>query len=397
MGSSKDDILMQRAQDTPHQSSEKAAPRTIQVRSNQIRNAYAVILCCAHYQFAAGEPSDIRRAVGGDVNWSYLSKLATTQGVEPLVYQTLQETSADLLPPDVKTDIRKYQRSIKIRNAFIIRELGRVLQLLEREGIPALVLKGPVLAKVAYGDVNLRRYVDIDVLIPPEHLVAAESTLLRNDYTLFDKVSRLGPYRRALYHYLSQQRAFRRGNGTFNIDLHTHIMPPGMPYTVPFSELWERSEQMAFGSDVHARHFTVEDILLVLCFHGAKNQWSALKHVYDVAALIASVELDWHTVTERARRVRAERMLGLGLLLVQRMVGSPIPSRVLRVLDLPDALRAAASRLEARMKNRESNQQVSLSYGERVKLYLLLQDTVVNKCRYVLYSAARNIWDVWIK
>jgi hypothetical protein len=297
----------------------------------------------------------------------------------------------------VKNDIKEYQRSVTIRNTFIIRELGRVLQLLDDDGIPALVLKGPVLAKVAYGDVNLRRYLDIDVLIERKHLNAAESTLLQNGYTLFNKVSRLGPYRRAIFQYLSQQRAFRRGNGTFNLDLHTRLMPPGMPYTVPFEELWERSEQMAFGSGVHVQRFTAEDALLVLCFHGAKNQWSALKHVYDVAALITSVDLDWNTVADRAQRVQAERILGLGLLLVQRMVGSAIPPEVLEQLDLPDALREAAPKLEARMKRRESNQPVSLSYTERVKLYLLLQDTLANKCRYALFSAARNVWDKWLK
>jgi hypothetical protein len=138
-------------------------------------------------------------------------------------------------------------------------------------------------------------------------------------------------------------------------------------------------------------------MLILLCYHGAKNQWSAFKHVYDVAALTVSADLDWDMVTERAQRVHAERMLGLGLLLVQRLAGDSIPPGVLSRLDIPEALRDVAPQLEAHMKRRGSNKRVSLSYTERVRLYLLLQDTVPNKLRYMLFSAARNVWDAWIK
>jgi hypothetical protein len=70
---------------------------------------------------------------------------------------------------------------------------------------------------------------------------------------------------------------------------------------------------------------------------------------------------------------------------------------VLSRLDIPEALRDVAPQLEAHMKRRGSNKRVSLSYTERVRLYLLLQDTVPNKLRYMLFSAARNVWDAWIK
>ena len=372
-------------------------PRTIKVKASQIDNAYAVLLAIARYQFGEGTAADVRQAVDTDINWPYLSKLATAQAVEPLTYHSLQQTSADLLPPEVASHIDAYQQSLKVRNNFIIQELGRVTQLLEENDIPVLVLKGPVLANVAYGSVNLRRYVDIDVLIQCNDLDAAESALSDHGYELFDKVSRLGPYRRAMYHYLAQQRAFRRGNGMFNLDVHTRLMPPGMPYTVPFSELWGRSERVVFGQGVHAQRLATEDILLILCYHGAKNQWSSLKHVFDIAALITSADLQWDVVARRAQRVHAERILGLGLLMAQRMVGCTVPPALTTPPRVPEALREAASRLGARLKRRQSGQTMPLTYTERVKLYLLLQDTWTSKLRYTLFSAARNVWDAWIK
>lgn len=372
-------------------------PRTIEVKASQIDNAYAVLLAIARHQYGDGTAAGVRQAADADINWPYLSKLASAQAVEPLTYHTLRQTSADLLPPEITSHIDAYQQSLNVRNNFIIQELGRITRLLEAKSVPMLVLKGPVLAQVAYGNVNLRRYVDIDVLIQREDLEVAEEALSDHGYELFDKVSRLGPYRRAVYQYLAQQRAYRRGNGLFNLDLHTRLMPPGMPYTVPFSELWARSASLRFDQGVRAQRLASEDILLILCYHGAKNQWSSLKHVFDIAALIASVDLQWDVIAQRAKRVHAERILGLGLLMAHKMVGCAVPQALIAAPRVPEALGEAASRLEVRLRRRQSGRSMPLSYAERVKLYLLLQDTWANKLRYMLFSAARNVWDTWIK
>ena len=44
-------------------------------------------------------------------------------------------------------------------------ELQRVMEVLGATGVPVLALKGPALAVQAYGDVSLRSYGDVDVLV----------------------------------------------------------------------------------------------------------------------------------------------------------------------------------------------------------------------------------------
>jgi hypothetical protein len=53
----------------------------------------------------------------------------------------------------------------------------RVLDLLARRGIRALPLKGTTLAEAVHGDASMRRSVDIDVLVPPDALLAAADAL----------------------------------------------------------------------------------------------------------------------------------------------------------------------------------------------------------------------------
>jgi hypothetical protein len=68
-----------------------------------------------------------------------------------------------------------------------VRELGRthelttlaLLEALEGAGIPALALKGSVLARELYGDVGVRTAGDIDILVAPGHLSGAVEVVAR--------------------------------------------------------------------------------------------------------------------------------------------------------------------------------------------------------------------------
>lgn len=55
--------------------------------------------------------------------------------------------------------------------------LGHVRGLLEREGIPSLALKGPMLARAAHGDPALRASADLDVLVSLRDLERAAQSL----------------------------------------------------------------------------------------------------------------------------------------------------------------------------------------------------------------------------
>jgi hypothetical protein len=332
-----------------------------------------------------------------------------------LVYHVLSQTSHDLLPAEVQADIQAYRRRATIRNTFAVDELCRVVQALEAQDVPVLAIKGPVLATVAYGDVHLRRYTDLDLLVADRHLPEAEECLRKQGYTPFTKVQRLGPVRKTLYHVLSGQRPFRKGGGTFNVDLHTQLMPPGLSYPASFAALYDRSTPVTLTprstsprsttlrdersrnqeADRRVRRLSPEDMLQVLCFHGVKNQWGGLKYVWDIAALIASRPLHWPTVVERAHDAQAERIVGMGLQLARRVGGAPVPNEVHRELALPGPLRDLVDTLATHFT--ESTHKLALSYGERIRFYLLLQSTLWNKARYVLYSAARNVWSAWIK
>ena len=69
-----------------------------------------------------------------------------------------------------------------------------------------------------------------------------------------------------------------------------------------------------------------EDLLLLLCFHGGKHGWEKLIWLADVAELVVShPHLDWEYVLDQSRRAGGLRMLLLGVVLANRLLGTSIP------------------------------------------------------------------------
>lgn len=375
-------------------SSSRAPQRSVQPPTSHVspgRIASEIVTCCAQTDMESNQRSRVRKlARQYAIDWQQVLDLAGLHRVHPLVGRNLKQLVAARLPAQVHERIDHFDRVASIHNTFLLEELGRLQRWFEEQGIPSLALKGPGLAKVAYGDVHLRQYSDIDLLIPPEHFDTAERMLLQGDYEHYRKLKNIGGLRKRFYLYLSQQSPFKRGNGVFTLDLHTRIMPPGYRYPVRFDALWERARRIDLGS-VEVWGCAQEDMLHLLCFHGIKNQWRVLKHVCDVAELIrACPDMDWKGVIARAEEGRFQHVLSLGLCLAHKTFGVDLPSSVQTYAEQDEAVRAAADKLIQVLQERGEGRE--LSYRERVEVLFAALHSMPNKLRYVAYSALRNTW-----
>src|SRR5437870_3000271 len=161
-------------------------------------------------------------------------------------------------------------------------ELLSLLELFEADGIPAAPFKGPVLAAVLYGDVALREFVDLDILVRRRDVGRATDVLLSRGYR--PEVPVEAGHEAALlasgYHY-----PLRRDDG-LAVELHWNLAPREFPYPLDAEEVWTRLRPVPLGGrTVHT--LGAEDLLLFLCAHGAKHCWWRRQWVADVAELIA--------------------------------------------------------------------------------------------------------------
>jgi hypothetical protein len=204
------------------------------------------------------------------------------------------------------------------RNAALTRALKEVVVALAAKGIAAIPFKGPVVARLAYGDPALRRYRDLDILVREKDAVAACDTLAAIG---FRATTALTPAQmRAFRRYSGQDIVFR---GDVAVEPHWALAPRTLALDIDYDGLWTRAREIDLdGQPMFC--FGAEDLVTVLCLHGSKEQWTRLLWIADLAHMIAaSPALDWPALLARARAQGFLRMVLIALVLAREAIALP--------------------------------------------------------------------------
>jgi len=284
------------------------------------RPEHELLLLCAH----RGSPPTIRERVAALArarnDWDYLFLLARRHSVLPLLYKGLE--NVDGVHVDFRAKLRDEFRKNATRNTLLAGELARLARLFEAEGLPLLAYKGPALAQQAFGDITLRRYVDLDVIVRHGDARRAGELLQSHGYS---KPEGLTASHEQFLLRRQHNLAYTRDGGLMIVELHWEVAPAHFA-AVPIGEgVWARASAVnLFGTEVRCP--SPEDLLLALAVHGTKHLWERLAWVCDVAALVNSqTDFDWPYVQRRAREARVERMLSLVLRLARGLAGAELP------------------------------------------------------------------------
>jgi len=211
--------------------------------------------------------------------------------------------------------------------------------LFEGHEIPAIPFKGPALAFCVYRNIALRQFGDLDILVPRQNVLRAKSLLLSQGY---EPLLHLTP---------GQERSLLRSHCEYELvqmhsglcaEIHWRFSPRHFLFPLDYEQVRERLEPAPlFG--VRTQTLSPEDLLLVLCAHGAKHLWERLMWICDVAELIRTRKgINWGSVIEKARSLGSERMLFLGLLLANSLLEAPLPKEVLHEINASSSLRSLA-------------------------------------------------------
>ena len=204
-----------------------------------------------------------------------------------------------------------------------------MISALRRPGVSAIAIKGPVWATLCYGNLGLRTFGDLNLLIAPSELSTAWSYLEEQGFA--PRFSLSAASRARLLRSDSAQLAFATADGQRQIDLHWSWyllarvirLRPGM--TDPFAR---RSAVRLGATEVPT--LSLEATLLFLMLHGMKHQWQSLLWLADVAELLRRrTELNWNEVMAWSARPGRKRLIDVSLALVNGLLGAPVPEWVL--------------------------------------------------------------------
>jgi len=286
-----------------------------------------LLLCCARVRLEPDTAERIRELLRRDLDWAHLIRTAREHGTVPLLYWNLNLASPEVDAEGPGRELRSHFQANASRTLLLTDELRKLLRLFESHGIPAVAFKGPALAASVYGNLALRQAGDLDVLVQPDHLEAAKQLLLENGFRLTQH-----DWARAQVREMASLRRLAQYNVVFSfpkevavLELHWAIGPTFFWLPKNPGWLWDglQTEKTAWGS---ALGFAPENTLLALCVHGSKHQWERLSWICDVAEFVRVHSLlDWRKLLDRAAQLRCERMVLLGLLLAQDLLGSVLP------------------------------------------------------------------------
>ncbi|HBB33924.1 MAG TPA: hypothetical protein DDZ80_19065 [Cyanobacteria bacterium UBA8803] len=360
-----------------------------------------LLLCCARTSINPETGDRLRVLLQQNINWQHLLKLARRHGVMPLLYWILNDTCPGAIPDDTMTKLREHFHDNARRSLFLTVELVRLLNLFASQNIPAIPFKGPVLATSAYGNLSLRQFSDLDILVRESDINKAKELFLAQGYKMKIERIRLSEEQEAAFvrsphiYKLVRECAYPFINLKIGImaELHWAVMPKHFSLAIDSEQLWDNLELVAIAGTT-VSNLSPENTLLLICGHGTKDCWIQLNRICDVAELIRShPQLDWERLIEKATLLGSERILWLGLFLAKQLLGTSLPESVWQRIQADPLVEILAAQIQEGLC--DETEKFS-SIGRLSSFHLQVRERLGHKIQYCLRAAITPTTSDWL-
>jgi Uncharacterised nucleotidyltransferase len=348
-------------------------------RAQNIKTEDALLLCCARTTAAPHVVARLRELAAQDIDWEYLFLLARRHSVVPLLYLQLDQHAADLVPEEHLQKLKQHYLDNVARNTVLAAELCRLIGLFANTGVEAIPYKGPALSLFAYGNLGLRRFVDLDVIVKKTDVLKAREILLSEGYT---PAKSLSLTQQELLLRTQHNMQFSRDNRRLILELHWEVAPHLFASSVSADKLWQDLTTIEIDG-TQVKTFAADDLLFSLCVHGSRHLWERLSWICDVAELIGRHRFNWTTLLERAATADNERMFLLGLHLAQELLDAPLPDEVNRRCNSDEQLKTLAEDVIEHLFNGTTH--VPATSREIFKYNIRVRKTLGARARYLAH------------
>ena len=326
------------------------------------RETHLVVL--AARAFICGDNEEFFQAdLALPVDWTTVEHKSNCHSIMPLVALALKRYGGHWVPAEISQHFQQRFLQNARSNLVRLQEWLRIVRTLEAFGIRAISLKGPALALLAYGDVALREFADLDLLIQPEDVLRARDLLLRESYGL---LSSLPSDSDAVLRRSSNRQLdlVHHGQGTL-LDLHWGALHAMFSFQLPSDELFA-SAQIQNHKGISFLTLSPEYMLLYLCAHGTKHCWVKLRWLCDVACHVQKAQgLDWDLCIRLAEAAGCDLVLKHSLLLAHHVLELELPPPIATYCEETKA-RELAERAMSFLFRRDADP----GYGETLQYHM---------------------------
>ncbi|WP_254565628.1 nucleotidyltransferase family protein [Oscillatoria sp. HE19RPO] len=287
---------------------------------NQSNREAELLLCCIRYHFGTATSSEIAHLLRTELDWDYLIQKAAEHNVFLLFYQSLKQTHPELIPPSIAAPLQIQAQTRLARNLFLTKELFQILDLFATHDIQAIPFKGLIWAALVYGNMGVREFCDLDILVRPADFSKAKELLMQQGY--HDK------YLGAKEPENAQVQMVRQ-DGKVNIDLHFGLISEQFYRRLDTESFFEELQTISIAGKT-VLTFSPENSVALGYLHGMKDSWGLLKRLCDFAAFIRKYpDVDWQNVMARCETTESDRNFLLAILITQTYLQIPLPEQLL--------------------------------------------------------------------
>lgn len=319
----------------------KSTARTHETLNSELR---FLIACCQ------SEPSQedidlINNYLSQITNHEFLITAASQHGILPLIYKSLKKilehnSPSSSLSPERLTlnsamlhELKVHYQSIARRNMLMTAELIKFNKWAHSHGMTLLPFKGPLFAQIAYGDITLRQFSDLDILVRREDFRALASMMHKNGYEPYFPIETFKEDK--VMFEMNNDCPFYDTKRGISVEIHWDFF---RKLALPTQKLkpWEKNIEISIQGHLFST-LSHETHLLYHSLHGSKHLWERLSWIIDIDRYIRAVpNLDWEKIIIMAKDLDALKMFLLGPALANRYFDTPLPESIQLLCDSTD-------------------------------------------------------------
>jgi Uncharacterised nucleotidyltransferase len=265
-----------------------------------------------------------------DYPWRSTLALAIAHRVHPMLAHNLENDGAlkSYVPDEFQRSLRVCRSEAALRRALYHHAIAPIIELLARENIRVVLMKGAAIAETLYPP-GSRLLNDVDILVDRRDYVHVTAAFTAHRFVKIFRPGRTEAAELESYHQISLVKSV--GNSDLIIDLHWLMYPPERAFCqIDTSSLMDRAQKIQLGA-TSSFVLSPEDTLVhyssQLVNDSLRVDYQRMADIYA----IAKSPLTWESTVEIAAGARAAGATHLALSIAS-MLGAPVPGWVFQQL-----------------------------------------------------------------
>jgi len=286
----------------------------------ELRAESQLLLSCASAPVLPQNEQRIQGLLSAPLDWDLVLHSAATHNLTPLLFWNLQQANSEI-SPEIRQRLHVAFNANAARNFFLTAQLLEITAGFEAQGIVSLAYKGPALGMVAYGNILLRPFCDLDLLLHPEDIARAGVLLAQKGFV---QNTHAGEARNDYAQQWTRAKSDAIESEVV-VELHWNIAARHLALPLKLKRLWDAPMAVEI-SDSRVLAPARDDLFLLLAWHGYKHRWAVLEWLAAFSALACQNETgDWPRLLEKASQSGSRRVLLLALSLSRELFQTPLP------------------------------------------------------------------------